>query len=434
VVWRSFANELHTDEMLSTRRVCGGGKCFMVPAQYLGDGPHLIGITDATYAGANVCALPLGYYTSVNGFSFDQFGSFPATLIPINEAASRVFYLVTVDSTLLLPLFSTARIAGTSFVASHGASNVLQAAVHVENTGPRQSEFVVELERCSDMHVLIQGQHVQQLAPYGSATFHFMLYLDRRSSALNASLLECNARVSGAAGGVVYDTAVITSPGHGLRSAVCTVDQGQAPACTPVNCFTKYSGARNWYNPRTGLCEAVPVCNNTTIYDATSNVCVSQDQLATSLLPPPPSFNFTVPQFQLGALEPGGNTTSSIQCIHGNVTAVGCVCDNGWVTYPTQPAYQFVYCNAQLGSNSTEGSGSALSVGTLMTVALVIVVLLIALCVCCCVIKVRKRTARRTLQHQDETAMRNSLQQAATQLDHSANISSIRSGIPENSW
>lgn len=63
----------------------------------------------------------------------------------------------------------------------------------------------------------------------------------------------------------------------------CTsVDQDRESKCRPVNCVLKYNGSRNYFNPTTLKCEAVPECNTLSedqmdivaYYDSETNTCI----------------------------------------------------------------------------------------------------------------------------------------------------------------
>lgn len=423
--------------------------CFFVPrAVVSANSSNSIGISDSTYKNADgLCFSDANNVVAIPGSSrYDQMYVYRNNTLPdvfsdkctgstlgpnyASFSCPVAITFVAAQTVALAPFFGVPRIAIAVFVLDATMlSGVI--SVRVANVGTKSTLFKVSVVDCSyqtKTQMDIQAPYQQEVNVNGTADFFFNV---AGVSLLNSSSF-CFVTVEAYGIQQVSGTAFVGSALS--RRATCTIDQ-TLPSCSPQDCFTKYNGEKNFYNPQTGLCEATTVCSSTQIYNPASNTCSSPDQVSSYLQPvtTPPS----------DAYQSFNVSSVTINCPHGTVTSspsgVTCVCNAGWSTDFNQPFYSFVYCS--VSSNTTSSSASSVSgsqgSATLVNPFVIIVTLLslsvascIGCCIGCCVCKARKR-ARKRQKLQDQ------YDQMAAGLYKSWRVQPTTvhglSGLPENS-
>jgi hypothetical protein len=129
--------------------------------------------------------------------------------------------------------------------------------------------------------------------------------------------------------------------------------------CVAPDCVAVYQGYRNYWNERTGFCEAVPSCSSNEVYDNFTNSCETAQ--STSITPSQGSVtnnnnagdgtNAATSQIP-PALSPNAavNSVAQPNCgSHGQVSSTGdtCICDSGWQTNWLQTGPNIVWCSEQ---------------------------------------------------------------------------------------
>ncbi|KAJ8957487.1 hypothetical protein NQ318_020513 [Aromia moschata] len=158
-------------------------------------------------------------------------------------------------------------------------------------------------------------------------------------------------------------------------------DMGQCPTpdldpvdnCDPVDCVAKYSGGKNYYNPKCKECEAVPIC---TSGSDTSDTKIAYSVALNSCENIQSAINMTdlelLENNQAELIECEQSISNTIICHQGFMDTTGnCVCHRGWVTNIEDEIYDpslllYHMCNIETGA------WSCINKGRIRTTALLI--------------------------------------------------------------
>lgn len=172
----------------------------------------------------------------------------------------------------------------------------------------------------------------------------------------------------------------------------CSIDQVldlETNECNPADCWVKYGGARNWYDPVDGLCKPAPQCE---YYDPETNTCVEFPG------PQNPSTPTTIPSSpQTPSIEPvdcGPNGEWS-------ETSNNCKCNDGWSTDLQQPIFNFKWCTVKSVSVPTKEE-SYLKQSEVIAITCVCIAVLIGAIVGICIVK-RKCKKRKKKEVDEES-------------------------------
>ncbi|KAJ1635753.1 hypothetical protein T492DRAFT_862782 [Pavlovales sp. CCMP2436] len=196
----------------------------------------------------------------------------------------------------------------------------------------------------------------------------------------------------------------------------CTIDESASSSggCTPVDCRTKYGGARNVFDSASRVCVATVACATGQVYVPASNSC-STSQAGTIA----PNYTSPLPPAVNGGDGGGFGSAPSGELSCGTHGAAGnstCECDTGWYTRNQQDAFAIKYCDTtsvdEQGSgavnssntNSTNAGGASSSTASGSPSALIGIMCGGAV-VCCCIVGLlvrRRNRARRGKQEQEQ--------------------------------
>ncbi len=436
--------------------------CFFVPAGFFGNGTQSLGISDAAYAAVpRLCETPLGANVMVDSSSsgasiWDQFAPMRASNFP--GAARAGCVAVAHNSSVALYACTELRTAfaipliGVAATPLFGKAAILSAVLEMNAQQTNVAFIRVALSAntavgiVQDFAVVVLGCHLSSpvqlpvsqsisLTANESAVVSFSVVGDASLAARGS----CNVSLSSF--GISLQSASVQFVANYTRlvwlrvAGPCTVDQ-LAVTCAPVDCFSKYLGAKNFYNPAIGLCQPAISCSASELYNPASNTC---DSL----------INNTVAVQVVGSQVPDVTPVqTSIDCEHGTTTTapsgeLGCTCEPGWQTDYQQKYDTFVYCGVSTAFNeSSAGSSNGAFAGTssiswFMQILIIVCVLIgsiLACCVIACICKARKRRRLRMAQHQYSVSNMIELRHAWTEGARRPHTESCEPATSENAF
>lgn len=162
----------------------------------------------------------------------------------------------------------------------------------------------------------------------------------------------------------------------------CTIDQVYNftdGKCYPDDCWLKYAGSRNWYDPRDGICKPSELCR---VFDVENNECVEFE--------PEPQIPVTFPSHE-------SPFYSEIDCGPNGVwdeLSLSCICNEGWENDINQPMFDFKWCTIEVIVIPEAKEDKYLKQSHIILISVSILVIIITIIIIACILCRRRKSKK----------------------------------------
>lgn len=163
----------------------------------------------------------------------------------------------------------------------------------------------------------------------------------------------------------------------------CTMDQVYNftdGKCYPDDCWLKYAGSRNWYDPKDGICKPSELCR---VFDVDNNKCVEFE--------PEPQSPVSFPAYDTPIYK-------EIDCGENgdwDESSLSCKCKEGWENDLNQPSFDFKWCTIEVIVVPQAKEEKYLKQSHIILIAVSILIAIIALIVTICMLRRKCRRKKK---------------------------------------